>query len=204
MVKKLIEGDQNNEGGTTLLHKVSKNYLRDRIWYFHGENKNEPLYSAKCMNQLKAFTAFTQLDVHDQIVFFTKDAERLLREAPRQGAQEEDQVMLSKPFKKHITDMLGIPFEFLYDLCPFEPFWLRHQHYDLLENEWPQTICFVHPPKRLMKVVFMKALMRFFKGGDTIVLAADQELDSYVDSRISQGSHLYQNMGSPLFEPFKA
>jgi len=54
-VKALIEADENDTGDTTLLCKFSKNYLRDRIWYFHGENKNEPLYSNKCLEQFKAF-----------------------------------------------------------------------------------------------------------------------------------------------------
>ena len=54
-VKALIEGNQNNAGVTTLLCKFSKNYLRDRIWYFHGENEKEPLYSNKCLDQFRAF-----------------------------------------------------------------------------------------------------------------------------------------------------
>jgi len=46
--------------------------------------------------------------------------------------------------------------------------------------------------------------MRFYNCGDAILLAQDNEMDRYVDSRVSQGAVLYQNMGSQLFELFRA
>jgi len=42
------------------------------------------------------------------------------------AALEEDQLALSDRFKEHITKMLSIPFELIYDLCPLVPEWVKY------------------------------------------------------------------------------
>ena len=117
-------------------------------------------------------------------------------------ALDEDQLVLTAALKTYITDTLGIEFELLYQVCPLVLSWVYGQHWDAVTHNWPKTIVFVHPPKRLTRFCFIKALCHFQSGYDAVVLVQDSEIKHLLDDRVALACSIYDHLGKPVFEPW--
>ena len=99
--------------------------------------------------------------------------------------------------------MLKLPWESVYELCPLEPRWESGRHFDVLYDEWPQTMLLACPPDALAKAVMSRTVQEYMQGKEVIFIGRNCLLDTHLERTFVRQLAMRKHLGSPVMTPFR-